>query len=212
MMIGLGSSVNILVQQNRNDWRSNSFGYNLGFYSSRSLTDKYSFLIGMSYYYVYSNNYVNSVRYTSNWVGGPEESDVNLATTFKQNYFQIPLIIKRYISNKISIGVGLNFSILLSSRFSQEAVGNYSISKYPLADSSFNAMIKFVFGVKDYVSNAPFTKTNIAPVVHVEYSLTKRLNLEYILSYDIVSNPRLQYKFNEYNTLNNNLVFTFKFN
>ncbi len=213
IMIGIGSSINILNQQNRNDWSSLSYSTNVGIFTKRALSDKYSVLFGLIYRYSWTDNYLNTVNFTSNWTGGPEQSDVNLKTSFRFQSFEIPIVLKRYyMNNKFSVGVGVNFSYLTFAKFSQDAIGNYSMPNYPLADAAFDAEVKFVYGVKEYVTVSPFSKTNIAPILNLGYSFSKRFSLEYFMMYDLISNPILNYKFNNYNTLTNNLILTFKLN
>ena len=213
IMIGIGSSINILNQQNCNDWSSISYSSNIGLFTKRALNDKYSVLFGLTYKYTWTDNYLNTVNFTSNWVGGTEQGDVNLKTSFRFQSFEIPIVFKRYyMNNKISVGVGVNFSYLTFAKFSQEALGNYSMPKYPLADAAYDAQVKFVYGVSEYITTSPFSKTNIAPIINLGYSFSKRFSLEYFMSYDLNSNPIMNYKFNNYNTLYNNLMLTFKLN
>ena len=212
LILGIGSSINILNQQNRNDWNNTSTGINIGFFTNRLLTENYSLWFGFSYNFISTNNYLNTVQYIQNWNGGPETMDINLKTSLNLQFLQIPIILKRHFHNRFSVGAGLNLSILTSAKFSQEAIGNYSNSKYPLAGDDLTRSIKYVFGVTDFVSEAPFTKTNVAPMLNLGYCISKKISLEYFLSYDLLANPRLEYKFNEYNSFTNNINFTLKIN
>jgi len=208
--LNIGYSYGLMYQQSNNDANSTMMGCNIGYISTQNINNKYSLSIGINYTFENAANYLNSVNYISNWVGGPEITKVNLKSCIKLEYIDVPIIIKKRFKNNLNFGLGVNLSYLINANFNQEALGQYSVAKYPLADNDFTASVKYVYSVKNYSSTSAFRKTNFAPFFNIGYAITRRIDLEYFLSYDILSNPVLEYKFNEFNLLKNSLLLTFK--
>lgn len=210
LKLSFGYSLGLMHQQNNNNFKNTMNGINLGFISTKKIKEKYSFNFGIYYSVRNTSNYINSINHISNWSGGPEITKVNLKTSLNLEYIELPLFIKRHFKNKYSLGLGLNLSYLINAKLNQEVLGKYAVDKYPLADDDFTASIKYVYGIKNYQSTSAFTKGNFAPFFNFGLALNDRLDIEYFIGYDIIANPKLEYKFNDYNLFNNNIVLTFK--
>lgn len=208
----VGYEISLMHQLNKNDINNIMNSYNFGFVSKQEIKSGNTFNIGLIFSNRKTNNYLNSVSYISNWLNGPETTKINLKTSFDLSYLEIPLNLIKQFKNKFSIGGGICLSYLLYANLNQEALGEYAISKYPLADKDFTASIKYVFGIKNYKTTAPFLKSNIAPVVSLGYKISNKLNAQYTLSYDLFANPVMEFKFNNYNLIKNNFSLIFKIN
>ncbi|MBC7384087.1 MAG: outer membrane beta-barrel protein [Bacteroidia bacterium] len=201
ILISLGTSLSNLHQQNNNDWNSIAFGFSGGLLTERLLSKQRKLLIGFIYHKKITDDYINRLDYTSNWIGGPETTKVTLKTSLNLDIIEVPILLKYEMSNKLSFGYGLLLSHLLFASFSQKAVGSYSVAKYTAADSSFTLSVQKVLNVDNYKSTAPFSKTNLGLLLNIGYTLKSNIGFEYFISYEIISNPRLGFKFNPYNML-----------
>ena len=95
-------------------------------------------------------------------------------------------------------------SLLISSKLNQNALSNY--------DSAWMTnSIHFFYRIENKNDNSPFTKVNIAPAILLEYRPFKKISLIYLCSYDLITNPVMQYMFADYNLLHHTLLLTFKF-
>ncbi len=211
LMIGFGASSNLFNQENVKGLQGGAYGINAGFFSNKELYHKYSIFLGITYNRKWADNYQNQFNYLSNWVGGPEPVIVYLNTSIKQDFFETPIILKYKIA-KLTIGAGINLSYLLISQFSQKVTGKYAIAKYPAADADFDAKVHYVFEIKNYEYTSAFSKVNIAPLINIGYKFNKRFAIEYLCNYDLITNPYFNFKFNNFNLLNNNLLLTLKIN
>jgi hypothetical protein len=171
-------------------WHHSSIGYTIGAGHERVFSDRISLLIMLNYLYRPYDNYVNDTY-------DPQLNKiVTLTTSFVQHEMTLPFVL-RYNRSIFHAGIGVSFSYLFSATLSESS-----------SDDTRHYVGKYDF--EDKHTTAPFSRVNIAPLIHLGINLTSFLELGYIISYELISDPQ-QYVFNQYNFLNQNLFLTLKF-
>ncbi len=197
IMLGIGSSYNI-INQSGIGFQTGAYGLNIGFFTLKPLHKKLSVLFGFDYNYKWMDNYNNQVYYVSN------STNVNLNTGIHQQFVETPFIFK-YNHHNFSFGAGAIFSYLFASKLNQQVTGDYN-STYT------SRVLYFEYTIENNHYTSMFSRINVAPSLNIGYRYNKKITIEYFCSYDLISNPQLQYQFNTYNLLSNNLLLTFKIN
>lgn len=195
--LNTGYSYNIIFQ---NGFKySGNYGnqYYLGLSSEKKI-NKYNLFVGFNVSQLEISNFENSFLDIKN------NKYINLNTSISQTSIELPVLIKK--SNSIyNYGIGIIFSYLLKSSLNQKVS---EINDLGSMYDSFHA----VYDIHNYKETSPFVKTNFSPCVNFGVRLKKKLSLQFVCSYQILSNPVNNYKFNSFNSFNNSLFLTFNIN
>lgn len=206
--IGVPFSTALILGHNE-DVQAGVYGTGLGVYVSRMYARKMFIFCGIGADYQKINNYRNHVTYTSNWVNGIEQTRVKLNTNIDQFFVKVPIILGHQFSQSFYAGAGVEFASLISSTINQHAMGNYVEENYPDDGEILTATIKYEYKIDSERNNAPFPRFNVAPCIAVGYE-NKSFRIQYMLSYDLLSSPVVERRFNQYNLLRNQIALTFK--
>jgi len=195
--VSTGFSLNILHQTNINDFKKIGYQYCVGFSTEKKIS-KNVISFGLSITQLEINNYSNQFFDISYQKG------LNLNTNISQTLVEIPVIYKRN-RNRLNYGIGVFFSYLLKSNLNQKVAANNDLGGYY---DSYHA----VYDIRNYKDASPFVKTNIAPCLNFGMKLNHRLSLQFFSSYQLLSNPVNNYKFNAFNSISNSIFFTYQIN
>jgi hypothetical protein len=195
----IGGTFSKLHQQASNDWHNSGFQYSFGLTSEKEInTRNLSFEFGIFYVNSIIKNFENSHYDYST------QAEVQLSTEIIRHDIQIRQLMK-VKWGKLKFGGGALISYLLSSKINQEVKGEYSSS---WMQSSYQAE----YTIENNRSRSPLTRVNIAPCIMLEYQVHERLFLNFLGSYSILANPKTDYKFNNFNSLDLCISLAFKLN
>ena len=206
-------------KDNYNFQSASIYGINAGYSTSKNLTQNIQFCFGFNYQFIDMADYNNQITYYTNWVNDPKvQNNIVLQTSITQQFIELPISIKRHI-NKFTLGVGIRLSYLLSSVFSQKVIGYYNAppeyhnnpTQYPNATADFNQSLRFVLETNNNRNISPFHRRNFQPTLNFGYTITDKLGIEWIASYDVLLNPAyLHHQFNPYRIFRQNLILSYK--
>jgi len=200
LSIGVGYSYNFVIPQG-NSLQNCSNGFNVGFISEKILMKRnpnIQLWLGFVYNYRLITDYENTVFYM------PKQMNVNLNTSLKQHFFVSPIVVRyKFKHTRFSIGGGIILSYMFHSEINQTVKNEYN-------DINVAYVIHDNFELKNYTDLSSISRVNISPLLNISYKLSQTINLEYIFSYDLISNPQMYFKMNSYNVQTNNLLLTFK--
>ena len=196
ILVGIGGSAN-LINQSGVGFQGGAYAVHAGFFTNKKFYKNLSVFFGLNYSFWWMNDYRNT------YFDFDDQVNVHLSTSVSQYHFEVPVILKQ-TTGKFSYGGGMILSLLISSKLNQNALSNY--------DSAWMTnSIHFFYRIENKNDNSPFTKVNIAPAILLEYRPFKKISLIYLCSYDLITNPVMQYMFADYNLLHHTLLLTFKF-
>lgn len=159
----------------------NGIGTGVTLELTKDVDDEISLSAGLGFYFICLNQYKSSISYVSNWIGGPEYSEVNLKTSLSQFNLLFPIRVNWKITEKVTLVTGVNCLILLQSKISQNVQGYYVIDKYNVSNSDwerFNQSIAMFYNRDNQINTYSFNKTNPFPVVGFIYQLSNRISTE----------------------------------
>lgn len=171
--------------------------YHLGLSSEKKI-NKFNLLIGFNISQLEIGNFENSFWDINN------NKSINLNTSISQTSIELPVLIKK-TKSFYNYGIGIIFSYLLKSSLNQTVSQNNDLGNMY---DSFHS----VYDIHNYKDTSPFVKTNFSPCVNFGLKLRKKLSLQFICSYQILSNPVNNYKFSSFNSFNNSLFLTININ
>lgn len=209
--ISIGPSVTIgLISAHNEGIQAGAYGAGVGIYSYRKYVNNTFIFAGIQCDYQKIKNYTNHVVYTSNWINGTEQTKVKLHTDIDQVFIKLPLVFGWQLSPSFYGGLGFEVVSLISSRTNQEAKGEYVAENYPDDGEILTATIKYEYKIANEKNNAAFPRFNIAPCLSAGYDLSELLGIRYLLTYDLLSSPVVESRFNKYNLIRNQIVLTIK--
>jgi hypothetical protein len=220
--IGVGFTHGLIAS--KGDYKlknANIYGIHVGYSSSKNLTNSIEFNFGINYQLLDIAQYKNQISYFSNWQNHPKvEQKIDLQTAIQQQFIEVPIIIKRRF-NKLTVGAGIRLTYLITSLFSQKVMGYYNApdefhnnpTQYPNATADFNQSLRFVLETNNNRNISPFHRRNFQPTLNFGYTITDKLGIEWIASYDVLLNPAyLHHQFNPYRIFRQNLILTYQLN
>jgi hypothetical protein len=208
--LNLGFSNNYFRQVDGNPkWQGGMYGFNFGVSINDKLFGKFYLLSGLGYNFQSAKHYENEVLFYTNWVDGIEETNVKLNTQIKFHELN-NIWALNYKTEKFLIGTGILITYLLNASFDQVPIGNYYSSQH--SDTTFNQRVYNQLTFESENLNSPFKKFNFSPLVVFGYQINERIGIQYLTSYDLFSNPQLNFKFGTYNLLRNNFILTLNIN
>ncbi len=209
--ITVSPETSLLIPE-RSDVQFTSYGWLAGVNFKRNMSEEFFIQTGITYRNIF-NDFKSNVTYVSNWVGGPEYTDVNLNTKISQTFIQIPFSVGFNIHEKWALMAGAFVPVLIASKANQTVIGRYSIPKYN-GDDLLNQKIKWRFERELEIierSTSFFTKTNISPLLGTEYKPNPKISLGAYLSYNIFNQTAGNYLILEdYRLITFNLYFIYK--
>lgn len=206
-----GGNSGIIVPRSSNLQFGNIYGIIFGVQSQRFFLKGW-FTCGIDLNYQVIDGYKNQVVYTSNWVNGPENIKVNLNTNMWQVLIRSPFTFGYYIRPKLGLSVGFEPTFLLNSKIKQEAIGNYSIEKYPSKTDYITALVKYANNI-DLENNKAGVRTfNLSPILNISYPLHKNIKISYQIGYELFSNAQIDDRYENYYIINNQIQLLFKLN
>lgn len=195
--LAAGFYQNILIPSKINNSQFNSHGYNIGVHFNRKLTDDKEFIFGLLFNSTNITDYKNQVNCFE-----LSNIPVTLNTSISQYNLEIVYFIKKN-KEHFFYGYGAILTYLLSTKLDQDVIGSYD--SIELTDK-----LHARFDIHRIKYNAPFTSFNIAAAFNVGLKINEKVSLSYIISIDLIANPRNYFRIEPYNLIKNNILLTFK--
>lgn len=186
---GGGLSFNYIVEQQNSKVHDLQTGFTLSILKTHVLSKKNMLLLGLNYNFKRFDNYINTI-YSPDY-----NKNVILKTSLILQQIEIP-VLYCFTSNKFILGGGFNFQYLIFSELNQTSILNMSN-----LTSNYN--------YSNYNSDAPFQKTNIAPCLLIGYKLKEKINFDFVIDYDLISNP-INIDINKFNILTNKILIYYR--
>jgi hypothetical protein len=169
------------------------------------ITPNVSFTTGALHQYTSIQSYKNTVPFITNWVNGPETTEVNLSTDIKQQLIAFPFL-AHYNFHNIAVGGGASLHYLLSANTTQHIEGEYEVDGYAGGNKDdFTARVKRIHELKNHTEISPFNTFNINGILSLEYQISPRFSIHYQYAYAFIRNNRFNHKFHSYRLQSNQL-------
>jgi hypothetical protein len=195
----VGGAYSVIRDQVSKKWDNSGFQYSIGFVSEKQQNTRHvSFCLGVFYTNSIIRNFENyHFDYST-------QANVHLSTDIVRHDIQLQQLVTMKLG-KMKYGGGFLFSYLLSSNINQKVIGEYTPLWRDLAYET-------EYTIDNNRSRSPLTRVNVAPCLNIEYPCSYKFLINLRGSYSIFPNPKIDYKFNSFNSLDLSLSLAYRLN